>query len=151
MTLAAVGSCTPAVAQPVIATPVAGSGSNLESILQQMLASGGGSGGGGGSNGAGAGAPPQQQPPSMIVNWRGAADGSSAPPPQLPADWRPLAKAGLRSIYGIFIRGGPKDQLLGMLNIGFSMPIDKDVKVGLEVEGFWGWVGFGSGEQAGMQ
>jgi hypothetical protein len=120
ITVGAVGSCSPAVSQPVITYPLPATGSSFESVLKAPPSS---SASPPNSSGGSGGALAQGQ----IVSWRAAEGGSGGPLP--PADWRGLAKAGLKAIYGVTIRGGPKDQLLGMLNVGFLDPSDQELKV----------------------
>jgi len=123
VTLGAVGSCTAAVAQPILAYPLAGSGSSLETAILQLS----GSGANNASNAAANAADGGGGGGSAIVSWRASGDGYGPSPPM---DWHVLASAGLRAIYGVCIRGGPKEQLLGMLNIGFTDARKEDVQVG---------------------
>jgi hypothetical protein len=126
MTVGAVGSCAAAVSQPVIAYVLPPSGSSFDAVLRAPPGASPPSSGAGGAGPP----PPPAAPPSQIVSWRAPEGGDAdegAPPP--PADWRALAKAGLKAIYGVTIRGGPKDQLLGMLNVGFVHPSEQELKV----------------------
>ncbi|KIZ00957.1 Serine/threonine-protein kinase ppk16 [Monoraphidium neglectum] len=117
MTVGAVGSCSAAVSLPVLAALLPANCSSLEPALKGDV--GTMPIGGAGSRDSGSGG---------IVSWRAPGAGgvpAGAPPPE---DWRPLAKAGLRAIHGVCIRGGLKEQLLGMLNVGYTNPEDQELK-----------------------
>ncbi|KAI8466517.1 MAG: hypothetical protein J3K34DRAFT_524450 [Monoraphidium minutum] len=115
ITVGAVGSCAAAVALPAAAAPLPEAGSSLDSALQGPVE----------SIPLNGGAAPR--PNAAIVSWRAPEGGGAGgePPPE---DWQPLAKAGLRAIYGVCIRGGGKDQLLGMLNVGFTDLADQELQ-----------------------
>lgn len=125
MTVGAIGSCAAAVAQPMIACPVPVEGSSLEAAMKLP-------------NGSAA-TSTLTSGTSAIVSWLApgsstsssgaAAQDSLAERTPLPLDWRPLVKAGLKALFAVCIRAGPKDQLLGMLNVGFTDPGEQEFKV----------------------
>jgi hypothetical protein len=126
MTLGAVGSCTQAVSQPVVACPVAGSGGCLEDALRAAGEASTASESASGAGAHGASLISYVAPDAAAGAGAGAGAGGAAQPP---ADWQPLVKAGLKALYGVCIRGGPKEQLLGMLNMGFAQPAEQELKV----------------------
>ncbi|KIY95610.1 hypothetical protein MNEG_12351 [Monoraphidium neglectum] len=126
MTLGAVGSCTQAVSQPVVACPVAGSGGCLEDALRAAGEASTASESASGAGAHGASLISYVAPDAAAGAGAGAGAGGAAQPP---ADWQPLVKAGLKALYGVCIRGGPKEQLLGMLNMGFAQPAEQELKL----------------------
>jgi hypothetical protein len=107
LVMGCVGSSHEATTLPNLVTPVAGSDSSVQRLMNHA------SSGGGSRPDSGQQLPCAGGSSSQALSWS-VEDGQ--PPP---SDWLQLQGAGIRHMHAMPIRAGP-DQLLGVLNLGFK-------------------------------
>jgi hypothetical protein len=107
LVMGCVGSSHEATTLPNLVTPVAGSDSSVERLMNHASSSGGTRPDSG------------QQLPCAGGSSAQALSWSVVDAQLPPSDWLQLQGAGIRHIHAMPIRAGP-DQLLGVLNLGFK-------------------------------